>query len=62
MDCECDFPRYDLDTDYIDLRLMIVELNITSGELLFEWASLDHVLPDGAHKSKSSASQITDPM
>lgn len=24
-----------------------LELDIESGELLFEWASLDHVAPDG---------------
>jgi hypothetical protein len=30
-----------------NLKLTKKELNITSGELLFEWASLDHVSPDG---------------
>lgn len=24
-----------------------IELDIETGELLFEWSSLDHVLPDG---------------
>jgi hypothetical protein len=27
------------------------ELDITTGELLFEWASLDHVSPDGKSSS-----------
>lgn len=27
--------------------LIILELDIETGELLFEWSSLDHVTPDG---------------
>lgn len=31
--------------------LMSTELNITSGQFLFEWASLDHISPDGMIKA-----------
>jgi hypothetical protein len=30
------------------------ELNIATGELLFEWSSLDHVTPDGKHHNDST--------
>jgi len=30
------------------------ELDITTGELLFQWASLDHVAPDGMCRSSRS--------